>query len=154
MAIRHKAGLEKHDSLDSLMPRAPKHCTKYDVCGNKALPGKRNCAQCGDSRWPTDDPTRHERMHEIPEATYSRIFKRDNHLCQIGYVGICTSDAEALDHIKPHYQGGTDEDDNLQGACNPCHGAKSSDEGHLAQGHKVRVRQRLSDIDMPDTGGV
>jgi 5-methylcytosine-specific restriction protein A len=69
-----------------------------------------------------------------------RILKRDNHRCQIRYVGICTGIASEVDHIIPDWRGGTDEDSNLQAACRPCHLAKSSDEGHEAQGHKPKGR--------------
>jgi 5-methylcytosine-specific restriction protein A len=36
--------------------------------------------------------------------------------------------ATEVDHIKPLAQGGTDDGDNLQGLCEPCHKAKSAHE--------------------------
>lgn len=143
MAIRDPRELEVNDSLDTLMPRAPKHCSHHD-CWNQALPGQRNCMDHGNSRWPTGDPFRYMRM-DTPQimAAYGRIVVGD---CKIGYVGICTGEAEELDHIVPYFEGGDDEDENLQGACAACHAAKSSDEGHRAQGHNPRVRQRISDV--------
>lgn len=129
------------------MPRAPKHCSNSarqpNPCWNMALPGQRNCADCGNSRWPTDDPFRAARMNEIPQETYTRIFTRDRYECQIRYAGLCTGAADDLDHVVPNFEGGDSSDFNLQAACTPCHRAKSSDEGHRAQGHKVQERQRL-----------
>jgi 5-methylcytosine-specific restriction endonuclease McrA len=131
----------------SRLARAPKLCSNYP-CMDQALPGKRNCAYCGNQRWPTDQPDRYKRMR-TPEMVSLRefVWERDQATCQIGYVGLCTYAATDLDHRKPLYLGGSDIDpDNLQAACNPCHAAKSSDEGHAAQGHKVVVRQRISDL--------
>lgn len=74
------------------------------------------------------------------------VFERDKGVCQIRYVGICTYAATDLDHKKPLWKGGSDIDpENLQAGCGPCHAAKSSDEGHEAQGHKTVPRQRISD---------
>jgi hypothetical protein len=57
--------------------RAPKHCSS-ESCMNAALPGKRNCADCGNSRWPTDDPLLSMRSDrgEIQQAMV-RVIVRD-----------------------------------------------------------------------------
>lgn len=57
------------------------------------------------------------------------VLRRDKGLCQackaIGRVGR----AKAVDHIKPKAEGGTDELENLQAICVPCHAAKTAMEG-------------------------
>lgn len=124
-------------------PRAPKHCSQ---CMNVAEPGKRNCGECGNDRWPREKG-RHKRMR-TPEVKSIRqvVMGNAKGLCEIRYVGICRYRATDLDHKIPVAEGGSDLDiENYQAACGPCHDAKSSDEGHRAQGHKVVDRERLSD---------
>lgn len=57
-----------------------------------------------------------------------RILTRDKHLCQsclrAGRVTVATD----VDHIKPKADGGTDDDDNLECKCGPCHDAKTIEE--------------------------
>lgn len=52
-----------------------------------------------------------------------RILKRDKHLCQ-GCLPRPTP-ATQVDHITPKAKGGTDDEDNLQSLCAPCHEAKT-----------------------------
>jgi 5-methylcytosine-specific restriction protein A len=66
-------------------------------------------------------------------------------------VGICIGIASEADHIIPVTQGGTDDDANLQAACGPCHRAKSSDEGHVAAGHKPAARIRYIPYELRGT---
>jgi 5-methylcytosine-specific restriction protein A len=53
------------------------------------------------------------------------------HCQRLGLVTIATQ----RDHIKPLAEGGTDDDDNVQGLCESCHDAKSKTES-------IRGRQR------------
>lgn len=58
------------------------------------------------------------------------ILGRDGGLCQVcareGKVTLATQ----VDHIKPKAKGGSDDPDNLQAICVPCHEAKTAaDEG-------------------------
>jgi 5-methylcytosine-specific restriction enzyme A len=39
------------------------------------------------------------------------------------------------DHIKPKAEGGTDDRENYQGLCKPCHDVKSAAEGARARRH-------------------
>ena len=58
-----------------------------------------------------------------------RILKRDNYLCvACGAKGRLT-EATDVDHIKAKAHGGTDEEDNLQSLCTPCHREKTAKEG-------------------------
>lgn len=125
-----------------MTPRAPKLCGDA-TCPELVPAGQRYCEEHEPKAWAS---------HQVPLGTTSRsadakwrktakrILKRDNHRCQIRYVGICTGIASEVDHRIPVTRGGTDQDSNLQGACHPCHLAKSSDEGHEAQGHKPKGR--------------
>lgn len=61
------------------------------------------------------------------------IMLRDNYTCQV--CGLTTTELE-VDHIVNKAQGGTDDGDNLQSLCIPCHVAKTAREGG--------VRRRMS----------
>lgn len=60
---------------------------------------------------------------------------RENPLCveclKLGRTRV----AVELDHVVPLHKGGSNDDDNLQGLCRPCHSAKSAQE----RGFKPRV---------------
>jgi 5-methylcytosine-specific restriction protein A len=64
----------------------------------------------------------------------ARILKRDYGLCQAckraGQIGLATQ----VDHIKALADGGTDDDENLQGICEPCHQMKTSAEAKARAG--------------------
>jgi 5-methylcytosine-specific restriction enzyme A len=76
------------------------------------------------SNWPTE--SRHTRGYGAAWVRLRAvILDRDLHLCQpcrrIGRV----TPATQVDHIKPKAKGGTDDSDNLQAICEPCHTAKT-----------------------------
>jgi len=122
--------------------RAPKFCANAE-CGNLVPAGQRYCADCNQP-WKSSHPTHNSRSADAQwRKTVRRILKRDNHQCQIRYVGICTGRATEVDHIIPVFQGGTDHPSNLQATCRECHLAKSSDEGLIAQGRKPKGRIRF-----------
>lgn len=77
---------------------------------------------------------RHDRGYgRAWEKIRKRIFKRDRGLCQPclkrGYV----TAAREVDHIKPKEQGGSDNDDNLQSICIPCHRKKTGSENKKSE---------------------
>lgn len=82
---------------------------------------------------------RHERGYgnEWSKARL-RILQRDGGLCQIclskGVVNYCAGRkyGAQVDHIIPKFEGGTDDDDNLQTVCVPCHKAKTASESARA----------------------
>lgn len=84
--------------------------------------------------------TRHERGYgnEWSKARI-RILQRDAGLCQLclakGIVNYCAGKkfGAQVDHIVPKFEGGTDEDDNLQTVCVPCHKEKTASESARAQ---------------------
>jgi 5-methylcytosine-specific restriction protein A len=124
-----------------MTPRAPKLCGDSS-CGELVYGGQRYCEDHqAQHNWHTGPNIRSSRSHDAKwKRTARRILKRDGHRCQIRYVGICIGLASEVDHTIPVSQGGTDLDSNLRGACGPCHKAKSSDEGHIAAGHKPAAR--------------
>jgi len=75
-----------------------------------------------------------------------RILKRDMYLCQackrggrVTPLAVVPYD-HAVDHRTPKAQGGTDDPDNLQSLCTPCHDAKSAEEAKQGQGTTLRHR--------------
>lgn len=62
------------------------------------------------------------------KATRKRIRQRDKDTCSV-----CGKHGTHVDHIIPHYLGGTDEDSNLHVLCEADHLAKSSAEGIAAR---------------------
>lgn len=120
------------------MPRAPKYCAARD-CLTLVPAGVRACRD-HESRWPTD--SRNQRTDTAEHKAWAEaVLVRAGYRCQIRYTGLCTGDATDADHIRPVAEGGPEFDPaNGQAACPECHQAKSSDEGHRAQGHTVKVR--------------
>lgn len=55
-----------------------------------------------------------------------RIKRRDCGLCQV-----CQRRGYIVDHVKPLWAGGSDEDENKQLICKPCHDAKSEREAAM-----------------------
>ena len=63
----------------------------------------------------------------------SRILSRDKGLCQPCLRAGRYRPAKAVDHITPKFEGGTDDDENLQAICLPCHEAKTAEESRRAR---------------------
>jgi 5-methylcytosine-specific restriction protein A len=62
-----------------------------------------------------------------------RILKRDCGLCQPCLHTGAVTRASTVDHIVPKSENGTDDDDNLQAICDPCHSAKTALEAARAR---------------------
>ena len=80
------------------------------------------------------------------------VLARDKHLCQPCRRKDRLTPAIAVDHIVPEAKGGTDELDNLEAICGPCHQAKTlADQGK-------RIRPRIAEdgwpIECPPGGDV
>ena len=72
----------------------------------------------------------------------NQVLNNAGHRCQIRYPGICIGTATIADHIKATAFGGAHYDiTNGQAGCEQCSRKKSSDEGHIAQGHKPKPIQ-------------
>lgn len=60
--------------------------------------------------------------------TIERIMRRDNGLCCECRRNGALSYAAHIDHIIPRWEGGSDDDGNLQALCGECHQLKTSAE--------------------------
>lgn len=56
----------------------------------------------------------------------ARILARDKYCCQTCRRAARLTVATQVDHIVPLAAGGSDEDDNLEGICDPCHAVKGA----------------------------
>lgn len=54
------------------------------------------------------------------------ILERDKHMCQPCLRKGRPEIGNQVDHIKPKASGGTDDPDNLEAICGPCHKAKTA----------------------------
>ncbi len=62
------------------------------------------------------------------EQTRKRILRRDKGLCQPCLKNGKPRPARQVDHKIPKFEGGTDDDENLQSICTTCHTAKTAEE--------------------------
>jgi 5-methylcytosine-specific restriction endonuclease McrA len=65
------------------------------------------------------------------------IMRRDNYLCQCCLKQGRATPATECDHITPKHKGGTDDEDNLQALCKPCHTDKTAIETAESQGRNA-----------------
>jgi 5-methylcytosine-specific restriction protein A len=122
------------------MPRKPPTACRHAGCAALVdKPGYCDEHRREASGWNTQARTasRHERGYGSEwTRTRPRIFKRDCGLCQPCLrVGLITK-ACAVDHVTPKSEGGTDDDDNLQSICDPCHVAKTAEESARAKARR------------------
>lgn len=78
------------------------------------------------------------RSRKVPIAIARKVYARDGHTCQIRGPG-CLGRADAVDHIRPVFEGGGDELPNLRCVCRVCHAAKTQSE---AQRARMRVSRK------------
>lgn len=74
--------------------------------------------------------------------TRTRILIRDLYLCQPCLAKGRPTEATEVDHVKPKAKGGTDDDDNLQAICHPCHVEKTQAEAAEAQGRTIKPKAK------------
>lgn len=58
-----------------------------------------------------------------------QVLQRDGYLCQAHLRRGQDVPGNEVDHVVPKARGGTDNMDNLETLCGPCHGAKTAREG-------------------------
>lgn len=87
-----------------------------------------------------DRGSRHERGYgSLWDRIRPRILERDAGLCQSclskGLINECASKkfGAFVDHKVPKFEGGTDDDDNLQTLCRACHVEKTQSESSRAR---------------------
>lgn len=94
--------------------------------------------------------SRHERGYGSAWVkTRARILKRDSYLCQPCLTKGRPTEANEVDHIRPKAKGGTDEDENLQAICAPCHKVKTEAEAAEAQGRSLTKRTQYDSQGRP-----
>ena len=73
--------------------------------------------------------SRHERGYGYQwQKLRAHILRGDDYLCRPCRIAGRTTEAREVDHIVPKSQDGTDDSDNLQSICTPCHKAKTKAE--------------------------
>lgn len=110
--------------------RPPKPCNK-PACREYATKGS-YCDAHQPKAWASNEGlSRHQRGYGSQwEKIRERALKRDGYLCQVCLDKGIFTQAQAVDHIKAKTDGGTDDLDNLQSICNPCHEAKTVEEAN------------------------
>lgn len=85
--------------------------------------------------WPST--SRHSRGYDHRwDKLRKRILARDKHLCQACLKRGEVTAGNHVDHIAPKAKGGTDDEDNLQVLCEPCHTTKTT----IENGGRVKPR--------------
>jgi 5-methylcytosine-specific restriction protein A len=93
------------------------------------------------NRWDHGGKTRHDRGYGTAwNKLRGFILQRDKHLCQACLRKGRPTPGNHVDHINPKAKGGTDEPDNLELLCRPCHDRKTIRE----KGHKPKPTTGLS----------
>jgi len=88
--------------------------------------------------------SRHERGYGCEHEAMRKRVLAEEPLCRICLAAGRVTASTIADHIVNKAEGGSDERENYQGACKPCHDVKTTEEaaraqGHAAPKHKVRV---------------
>jgi len=89
--------------------------------------------------------SRHERGYGAEwEKKRERVMERDGGLCQTCHRAGYIVQASAVDHIVPRFEGGSEDDDNLEAICKTCHDAKTARENKRARAANAQpaARQR------------
>ena len=109
------------------MKAAPKPCT-HPGCGALVKGGGGHCQKHPATNGFNEKlrGNRHERGYGTEwDKLRSAVMQRDNGLCQPCARQHKVTLGNAVDHIVPKAEGGTDHDTNLQTICNECHTAKT-----------------------------
>jgi 5-methylcytosine-specific restriction protein A len=90
--------------------------------------------------------SRHKRGYGTAwDKLRKQVMQRDCGICQSCRKQGRATIAQAVDHIISKAKGGTDDLDNLQCLCNPCHDTKTQEE----QGKTLRVKVEISEDGWP-----
>ena len=114
---------------------APRPCS-HPGCGALVRDGSGRCSKHPREAWAKKPEAAKRITGRKLQSMRDRLFK-SNPLCveceRLGRVTLATQ----RDHIKPLAEGGTDDDDNVQGLCRACHDGKI-----LAEALRGRQRAR------------
>lgn len=110
----------------------PKPCC-HPGCGQLVRDGSSRCTNHKGEAKKTSNFTRRQSRHERGygyawEKLREIVMRRDAGLCQVCKAAGRLTTGTVVDHIKPKAEGGTDELDNLQVICKPCHTMKTAGE--------------------------
>ena len=93
------------------------------------------------SGWKGERGSRQERGYGADwDKRRLHVLRRDGYLCQQCYRQGRPTPATQVDHIVPKSQDGTDDYDNLEAICTPCHAAKTAEEAAQARGAKPKPK--------------
>lgn len=122
------------------MPIAPPKPCRHHGCGQLVRDGSgycgvhqqdRNAGKFADER----RGSRQARGYGAEwERARKRILSRDKGLCQSCMKQGKLRPAKQVDHIVPKFEGGTDDDANLQAICLTCHQVKTAEEAKRGRG--------------------
>lgn len=107
--------------------RARKHCGR-DGCKVLVSPPHKRCEQHRVG-WNASPRTA---SAAATERSYWRTvirpaaLKRDGHMCQLQFHGICTGRATEVDHVREVADGGLDTMENAVSVCGRCHRRKTA----------------------------
>ncbi|WP_213778866.1 HNH endonuclease [Caballeronia sp. dw_276] len=123
------------------MPRkAPTPCRHAGCAALVDKPGFCDAHQRESSGWQRDEHrgSRHERGYgSYWTRLRTRILTRDCGLCQPCLREQRVTKGDAVDHIVSRAEGGSDDENNLQAICKPCHAAKTALESARARARKA-----------------
>ena len=117
---------------------APKPC-RHAGCGKLVRDGSGYCEQHQADRKigkfaDKHRGSRHERGYGSAwDKTRKIILSRDKGLCQPCMRDGKFRPARIVDHIKPKFEGGTDDHDNLESVCQACSDRKTQEEAQRAR---------------------
>lgn len=116
------------------MPKMPPKACGHPGCGDYATKGGR-CDEHQRKAW--EKAPGRNRSGEYGYAWQKLrlwVLRRDRYLCQECLRNGRVTPATEVDHIKPKFEGGTDEACNTQGICRLCHKVKTQREALRARG--------------------
>ena len=115
--------------LRRIMPRLPPKQCSYSMCKDYVTKNGR-CDKHQHKAWASSEgKTASERGYGSKwQKIRKQALQRDDHLCQECLKQNIYTQAKDVDHIISKAKGGSDELENLQSLCNPCHKKKTAEE--------------------------
>lgn len=109
--------------------------------GGLAVPGRSRCRNHGGKAWARQPP---ERLAHYRDPLYLRnrpiVLARDP-LCRLGLPG-CTGRSTTVDHVISIARGGSNDLDNLVGACAHCNQLRGGAEGRATVKRRAAEQRR------------
>lgn len=121
------------------MPSKPPRLCRAPMCGGKTTESHGYCEKHAQQAvgWNQRRKGKSGRGGRPWRRIRERVLRRDNYLCQPCMRAGRVTPAGEVDHIVNKDSGGTDNDDNLEGTCIPCHKKKTQQEARQARGDGV-----------------